>query len=186
MKILVTGFKPFLGADTNPSEGLALRLSQSFSAVEALVLPVEFGRSFEVLQAHLAGKNYGFIILLGQAAGRMKISFEKIALNWLQTEHPDEAGRFFETGEINAGEKLALMSSFEIDRIYSLLKAENLPVEISFSAGTFVCNELYYRTLSEVKNTKAVFIHVPLVRDMEMAQQYAILDRIISELLLER
>lgn len=162
MKILVTGFKPFLGEKINPSEMLALELAQNFVEVEALILPVEFGKSFEILKKHLIENSYDYLISIGQASGRSKIGFEKVGLNWVQTEHQDESGHTPQTGKITEGE-LALMSVFPVDEMYQKLKNNRFPVEISFSAGTFVCNEFYFRVLNEFKNLKSVFVHVPLI-----------------------
>jgi pyroglutamyl-peptidase len=161
MKILVTGFMPFLGEKINPSEMLANELAQNFPEVTSLILPVEFKKSFEVLKSHLKNNTYDYIVSLGQASSRSKISLEKIALNWIQSEHKDESGNQPKPGKINEG-PLALMTEIQIDNIYQKLKAENYPIEISFSAGTYVCNELYFRELSELK-TNSVFIHVPLI-----------------------
>jgi pyroglutamyl-peptidase len=164
MKILVTGFKPFLGEAINPSEMLALELSQSEENVESLILPVEFQNSFKFLKSNLDQNDLpDFLIMIGQASGRKNMCFEKMGLNWVQTNHRDEAGFQPKTGTINPDGALALTSQFPIDEAYLHLRQQNLPVEISFSAGAFVCNDLYYRVLSEYKNLKAVFIHVPLL-----------------------
>lgn len=184
MKILVTGFKPFLGAETNPSEILALRSAEIFSEVDFVVLPVEFANSFKVLKNQLIQQEYDFLIMLGQAAGRTRICFEKIGLNWIQTEHQDEAGHLPRTGSIHHGEPLALMSVFPVDQVYLKLKNKNLPVDISFSAGAFVCNDLYYRVLRDFKGLKAVFIHVPLTKDLSLKDQFNVLSSVINELLL--
>lgn len=165
MKILVTGFKPFLGESLNPSEMLAQDLQKNFPEVMSLTLPVEFENAFLKLHEHLKIYQYSYIILLGQASGRSKIGFEKIALNWQQTEHADEAGYKPNTGEILLGEKLALMSLFDVDTAVNKLKQEKKPVEISFSAGTYVCNDLYYRTLSQFNELKIVFVHVPMIKE---------------------
>ena len=162
MKILVTGFKPFLGEKINPSEMLAAELAKNFSEVTSLLLPVEFGKSFDILKNHLKDNTYDYLISIGQASGRNKICFEKIGLNWVQTEHKDESGSLPPQGNIANG-PLAVMSEFPIEEVYKHLKAEQFPVEISFSAGTFVCNDLYFRTLNEFKNLNSVFVHVPLI-----------------------
>jgi len=162
MKILVTGFKPFLGEKINPSEMLANELAENFKEVSALILPVEFKSSFEVLKNHLRQHHYDYVISLGQASGRTKIGFEKIGLNWVQTENKDEAGTKPVTGPI-AEAPLAIMSQFPVDEVFLKLKEDHLPVEISFSAGTYVCNDLYFRTLNEFKSLKTVFVHVPLI-----------------------
>lgn len=165
MKILVTGFKAFLGEQLNPSELLALELDKNFLFVSSLVLPVEFSGSFDVLKDHLNNNQYDFVIMLGQAAGRTKISLEKVALNWVQTENKDESGKMPETGKIFNNEVLALMSQFPVDHVYAELKKAGYPVEISFSAGTYVCNDLYYRMCSAFPSVRSVFIHVPLIAE---------------------
>jgi pyroglutamyl-peptidase len=92
MKILVTGFMPFLGEKINPSEMLANELAQNFPEVTSLILPVEFKKSFEVLKSHLKNTTYDYIVSLGEASRRSKIRLEKIDLNWIQSEHKDESG----------------------------------------------------------------------------------------------
>lgn len=179
-KILVTGFKPFLGADTNPSELLSTELSKNIPGVCSLILPVEFGKAFDLLDSHLQNHHYDHVLMLGLANGRKKIGFEKIGLNWVQTEHQDEAGQMPNPGPLAPELPLALMSPVTIEDYCLTLRTENYAVEISFSAGTFVCNELYFRVLSNFPKLNAVFIHVPSAQEMEMPQQQKIFTRIIE------
>lgn len=183
MKIVVTGFRPFLGATSNPSEDLARKLALLFPEVRSHVLPVEFGHSFELLRLYLQHDKPDFIVMLGQAAGRSRICFEKIGLNWVQSEHPDEAGRHLSAGSILDAQPLALMTEFPVDRIVDVLKKENLPVEISFSAGAFVCNDLYFRVLAEFADKNPLFIHLPVVADLAFDVQLNVLKIALSELL---
>lgn len=170
MQILVTGFKPFLGEKINPSEKLASALACEFSYVESMILPVEFSKSFEFLKSEIEKSKPNYVIMLGQASGRKNICFEKVGLNWIQTEHPDEAGVTPKSGKILVDVDLALMTEFPVEQIFLKLKQAELPVEISFSAGTFVCNDLYFRTLNEFKGIKAVFVHVPLLPEQMKAE----------------
>lgn len=163
MKILISGFKPFLGQKINPSQKIALDLQDRFADVVSLILPVEYKQSFWLLEREIQNVEPDFVIMIGQAAGRTNVCFEKVGLNWVQSRHADEAGVKPAFGAIEANEPLALMTPFPVDEHYEKLKAKNLPVEISFSAGAYVCNDLYFRILNEFKNLKAVFIHVPLV-----------------------
>lgn len=195
MKILVTGFRPFLGEVINPSEILALELSKT-CAVESCILPVEFSEAYRHLDRYIQQAHYDYILMLGQAAGREAICFEKIALNWIQTDSADEAGHLPSSGPVLAERPLALMSPFPIDQIYQKLKAENQPVKISFSAGTYVCNEIYYKMLDSHSAMNPVFIHVPLIREqvnshqirpfLDKDRQLDIMKKIISELRLGR
>jgi pyroglutamyl-peptidase len=166
MKILVTGFNPFLGQTLNPSQRLATELENDFSAnVESLILPVEFKTSSDYLFKNKTLNEYDHVLLIGQATGRSKVGFEKVALNWVQTEHRDEAGFRPNPGPIDPSAETALLSQFPIDNIVHYLKSKDLNVEISFSAGTFVCNELYFRCVQKHPKTSIVFIHVPMIEE---------------------
>jgi pyroglutamyl-peptidase len=188
MKILLTGFKAFLGEKLNPSEILC----QSFSEARSLVLPVEFSKAYIVLKDHLLQNNYDYVIMLGQAAGRHCISMEKIALNWVQTQNKDESGYKPPTGKIKETEPLALMTKFPIDDVYSKVKKKHTNIEISFSAGTYVCNELYFQVCSDFRDLKSIFIHVPLIKEqvssdnmrpyLELSEQKEILSEILKSL----
>lgn len=162
-KILVTGFKPFLGEPINPSEKLANKLSQIFDNVESIILPVEFRRSFEILDEKINSSNPDCLVMIGQAAGRKNICLEKVGLNWVQTERADESGFIPQSGKILPNVELALMTRFPVDQTFLELKKLVHPVEISFSAGTFVCNDLYFRVLNEYKTRPSIFVHVPLL-----------------------
>jgi pyroglutamyl-peptidase len=188
MKILLTGFKAFLGEKINPSEILC----ESFLGISSLVLPVEFSRAYEVLKVYLLNNKYDYVIMLGLAAGRSKVSLEKIALNWVQTDSADESGFKPKTKKINDLKPLALMSNFPIDEVFSKVKSKHSNIEISFSAGTYVCNELYFQVCSEFEDLKSVFIHLPLIKDqissenkrpyLELDEQKEILSEIIKSL----
>lgn len=192
MKILVTGFKPFLKEKINPSEKLANQLKQVFDHVESLILPVEFENSFEILKKKIEEIKPDHVIMMGQASGRQNVCLEKIGLNWIQSEHKDEAEILPKTGRIIPDVELALMTSFPVDAIFLHLKKAQLPVEISFSAGSYVCNDLYFRVLNYFKNIKAVFVHVPLMPEqlkheddrpsLEFASQFEVLRSLISSL----
>jgi pyroglutamyl-peptidase len=169
VKILVTGFKPFLGEKINPSEFIVNHIQENYSEFCVLVLPVEFKTAFEILKTQIKNQKPDYVIMLGQASGRKNISFEKIGLNWIQSLHSDESGYVPAAGAIQNDQPLALMTKFPVDQIYQKLKLNNQPVEISFSAGTYVCNELYFKVLSEFSELKAVFIHVPLLPEQIVA-----------------
>jgi pyroglutamyl-peptidase len=53
------------------------------------------------------------------------------------------------------------MTKFPINELQDFLDKKEYPVKMSFSAGTYVCNNLYYKVLTEYPNLKSIFIHVP-------------------------
>lgn len=167
MKILISGFKPFLGESLNPSERLVQKIQKKYSTLSTIVLPVEFESAFKYLKNKIQETSPDIVIMLGQAAGRKNICLEKIALNWRQSIQPDESGYIPETTFIQSDRELATMTHFPVDVVAQQLKKQGHPIEISFSAGTYVCNDLYFKTLTEFPNIKSIFIHVPLLPEQQ-------------------
>src|SRR5271163_3331565 len=88
--ILLTGFAPFGGARINPSWEVAERLhAQTFSGatVNALRLPVHCARAAKAVTDAIAQMKPAAVLGLGQAAGRLGLSLEQVALN-LADERP--------------------------------------------------------------------------------------------------
>lgn len=172
-RILVTGFLPFLGESINPSEILLEHIKRDFAVsgnVDTLLLPVSFQQSYGKLEAQLNQRPYDFIFMLGQAGGRDKVCFERVALNWNETSKPDEDGYVPPQDRIDADDEPAFFTGLPLTEIVMKLKAKNLPASVSLSAGGYVCNFLYFKLLQKIRNdekfakapkTMAMFIHVP-------------------------
>ncbi|GIL16507.1 MAG: pyrrolidone-carboxylate peptidase [Oligoflexia bacterium] len=191
--ILLTGFEPFLGETVNPSKEL---LGFYFSALDihTLSLPVSYQKSFLVLKEKLSHQSYDHIIMLGQAGGRTSVSLERVALNWMDSEFSDEEGQVFcETKILDQGRE-AHFSSYPLREWYRLARQENLPIQISNSAGAFVCNSLSYQVGQHIADmqmkTKWLFVHVPFLPEqgekknepsMELIQMKTCLDFILSQ-----
>ncbi len=162
MRILITGFEPFLDHQENISEVLAKRFQRQSlfqnSDHHILLLPVEFQRAFDVLNEHLSQQTYDFIFQMGLAANRTKISMERVGLNWVETSQADNAGVIPARGFIDPFSDKALFSTMPWSDIFPLLSEKD--VEISFSAGTYVCNDLYFRTLNWIKKSHCLQTHV--------------------------
>lgn len=194
MSILVTGFLPFLGEKLNPSQ-LLLQSCQNIAGVDTLLLPVSYSEATRVLREHLEKKSYDSVVMLGQAGGREKISLERIAINWQETLHADETGvrpparRLHENAEEDA-----YFSSLPLEKIFARLESLKIPVEISFSAGAFVCNAVFFEAahLLDGSKTRCGFIHIPYLPEqvldkpdkpsMPLAQMQSALAAIISEI----
>jgi len=174
---LLTGFQPFLGETINPSQILVQSLAQEQSWSE-LILPVSYQRAFEVLEADLAGRSdLKFLLMLGQAGGRRKIGLEKLALNIEHAEAADEDGDRAQERNILSGAPGLLLNELPLNLWKAELVKKSLPVELSHSAGTFVCNSVYFKALnwlgqkSEANlrtpketaqvNVNCLFVHVP-------------------------
>lgn len=168
--ILVSGFKPFLNEKINPSELLVEKLKVNYQDIKSVVLPVEFDRAYVELQKQIEQVKPKFVIMFGQAGGRPNVCLEKIALNWNQTKSADESKFVPQTGRISDGE-LALMSTFQVDDLAAFLADRRLKTEISFSAGAFVCNNLYFKVLKNNPLIQSIFIHVPFLPEQGLTHQ---------------
>ena len=161
MKLLITGFEPFLGEKINPS-GLLPEKLKADPNVETLLLPVSFQRASAMLLDHVAKHGpFGAVLMLGQAGGRSKVSMERVALNWIETEHPDEDGFKPERGAIDGIEETAFFSEMPLEDWRAEIAALGLPIEISLSAGGYVCNDLYFKMRRDLVGTPCLFVHVP-------------------------
>lgn len=148
----------------NPSE-LLLKSLHGMPQVDTLLLPVSFNEAFERLQQHLQRQSpYDALLLLGQAGGRSKISLERIAINWRESKSADNSGLAADPGHLiqTQGEN-AYFSTLPLEEMKQALEALQIPVEISFSAGAYVCNDLFYRAAAHFakSSTSCGFIHVP-------------------------
>ncbi len=174
MKILVTGFAPFLGDPVNPTAKLIERgFSAAGAEITTALLPVSYSRSVLELGSLLQKNFWDWIVLLGQARGRSRICLERVALNWVDSQFPDEDGQTLREMQIAATEPPARFTKVEVGRFARELQREGHPVEVSLSAGAYVCNSLYFHALGKTQ-TPCVFIHVPLCELNQIAGQPAL------------
>ncbi len=166
MKTLVTAFEPFGNISTNCTE-LVLRELELNLDVDTLLLPVEHIECFSKLMNKIEKNTYDNIILLGQASMRKRISIERVALNIYDFPIQDNSGNQIIDQRIIEDEENALFSTLPIKEILNDLKLRGIDSEISNSAGTYICNELFFKGLNLVKNTKTRlgFIHLPLAEE---------------------
>ncbi len=115
-------------------------------------------------------KDYDAIINTGISPGRNAISVEKIALNW-QDDMKDEDGLSARVGRIVKDAPDGLFSRLQTEEILHSLRSAKIPSELSFLAGTFVCNKIFYYSLYYTK-AKAGFIHFPLDSESSFDGRY--------------
>lgn len=167
-RVLVTGFEPFGQSKLNPSQLLVEALtSEDLPGVElsALVLPVEFDRASEILLKEVAQISPDFVISFGQAEGRSGITPEKIAINLDHARIADNSGDQRQDSVIDELGNDGYFSTLPVNQIVEAIKSVGVESELSLSAGTFVCNHIFYKLQKELSNSsiKSGFIHIPLV-----------------------
>jgi pyroglutamyl-peptidase len=168
--ILLTGFEPFGGETTNPSWEIARALDGwvcEGRVVRTALLPCVFGDALLRLDDALAAARPELVLCLGQAGGRAEISIERAALNVDDARMPDNLGRQPIDAEVVAGGPTAYFSTLPIKALARDLRAAGVAAAVSNTAGTFVCNHVFYAlmhrlaTLPELARSRGGFVHVP-------------------------
>jgi pyroglutamyl-peptidase len=169
--ILVTGFEPFGGEAVNPSalvaQALHRRMIDGVPVIGA-VLPCVFGTALEVLRALLDQHRPSLVLALGLAAGRSGFSLERIAINIDDARIPDNAGAQPIDTPVLAGAPAAYFSTLPVKAMVAALRAAGHPAELSQSAGTFVCNHVFYglqHALRTRRTARSGFMHLPLLAE---------------------
>ncbi len=149
-RAVVAGFEPFGGNAVNPSERMAKLLEDAAPAgvlVAARTLPVAYGRAFAPLAEALDGGRVRAALLLGLAAGRKQIEFERFAVNWRGGADPDNDGVVVSGEKIDPAGPAAYFASAPVDDLVAACRAAGAPSAASSHAGTFLCNQVFYQAL---------------------------------------
>ena len=169
MEILVTGFDPFGGSSINPAWEAVKRLDGKVldgqHTVHALMIPTVRYESLAAIKRGIEQFDPLLVIAVGQAGGRMAITPERAAINCDDFRIPDNKG-FQPIDEMIVPDgPAAYFSTLPIKRIVMRLTAAGIPAQVSNSAGTFVCNHVFYGLMDfmqkEGKGRRGGFIHVP-------------------------
>ncbi len=170
--ILLTGFEPFNGAATNPSWQAVSRIAAHWDRPETLItaeLPVAFGATGDAMRALLAEHRPDLVVAAGLANGRGQITPERVAINIDDARIPDNTGRRVIDRPIVAGGPAGYFSSLPIKAIIAALREREIPASVSNSAGTFLCNDVFYVLMDEITrsypDTRGGFVHVPLATE---------------------
>lgn len=171
MNILITGFEPFDGQTINPSIEILNRIQNNYNHVYIykLIVPTVFNESIEVVCKKVDEIHPDIVLMLGQAGGRKEISIERVAINIDDANIPDNRGIKPIDSVIMKNGQPAYFSSLPIKKMMNILRENNLPAQISNSAGTYVCNHLMYGVLNHIDSKKlnilAGFVHVPFIHE---------------------
>ncbi|KQP18505.1 pyroglutamyl-peptidase I [Pseudorhodoferax sp. Leaf267] len=165
--VLVTGFEPFDQDLVNPSWEVARALegaSIAGATVRAVQLPCVFGLGAERLLEALHTLRPQLVVGLGLAGGRSDWQPERVAINCNDARILDNAGQQPIDTAVVPGGPAAYFSSLPIKAIVQALRAAGLPAAVSNSAGTFVCNHVFYALMHALATQPGVrggFVHVP-------------------------
>ena len=172
-KILVTGFEPFATSSLNPSAEIVKALKGD--DLVTAILPVVYGQASSQLRELIDLHKPSAVLCLGQAEGRSEMMPERIAINLDNARIADNAGNQPLEQRIIADGPDGHFSTLPIEKMVASMKAAGIPASISLSAGTFVCNHIFYVLQDYLKDSsiKSGFMHVPLMD--EQRKEYSTL-----------
>ena len=181
-RVLLTGFEPFSGLDINESSEVVKIISNAgLQDIEIIssVLSVDEGgteSSLDILKA----MEFDAVIHLGLSRNSEKILLERFATNMISMELPDNSGRMVKKSKIlkNASERIeTTVSIHNFDEEFE----HDKDVQWSCSAGSYVCNETYFKTLSALSNSNIpiLFIHLPKMSEISLNKQVEVVSRAI-------
>lgn len=167
-KILMTGFEPFGGESINPAleavkllDGVVL----NNGIIVAHQVPVTRFKAIEVVIEAIKYHQPDYVITVGQASGRAAITPERIAINIDDFRIADNDGNQPIDQPIIMNGPNAYFSTLPIKAITQALQQQGIPCQVSNTAGTFVCNHLFYGVQHYLRYTQIGhgFIHIPLL-----------------------
>lgn len=204
--VLLSAFEPFGGADHNPSQAVVEELTRRAGnnqltaereegsghggvVVIPALLPVEFNTAGDMLRTLIEKHSPTVVIAVGLAAGTEEIRLERVGLNLRDARIPDNAGAQPAGEPIVPGGANALFSTLRLKSACQRIAAAQIPVRLSLSAGSYVCNDVLYTLLHHIAtnalDTRGGFVHVPQLGGTDAAvtveQAAAAVDLLIAE-----
>ena len=163
-RILLTGFQPFHKASSNPSQAIVEALRSEPNLVTR-ILPVIFGRAADEICSVIDETRPEYVLALGQAEGRKEITPERVAINIDDARIPDNDGNQPRESVIKSQGPAAYFSTLPISEMVSSMQSANVSASISNTAGTFVCNHIFYAMQHHCRdlNIRSGFMHLPVM-----------------------
>lgn len=178
--ILITGFEPFttgkgFQVDVNPTAEIATGVASQDPKLASAILPVSFADTKSNLLALFDSQKPKAWIGLGYAPHRTTLDIEAIAINKEHAPHGDNVGDSPCNRAIIENAPLAYQTKLNLSRAQETLSGLSVPVQTSFHAGTYLCNQVFYLGCHHTQTSPyleiAGFIHVPPMQDFKLFEQ---------------
>lgn len=171
--LLVTGFGPFPGAPSNPTQQLVARLARlrrpATAAVRLVthILRTSYAAVDQQLPLLVEKHQPDAIVMFGVAGRSKAIRIETLARNRVTRVYPDIDRRIPQATSIGPGEG-PRRGQAPFMRLAAAVRASGLAVRLSRDAGTYLCNYGYWHALEQRSRGASprlvVFVHVPNMR----------------------
>lgn len=171
MKVLITGFQPFGGESINPAYEAIRRLPKTIEGASVITkeIPVVFREGSRAVREAIQKEQPDVVICVGQAGGRNGITPEFVGINYQDAPIPDNQGNQPISEAIEPEGPSAYFTKLPVKAMVAAMKKEGIPAAISYSAGTYVCNDVMYQLLYDIDHEfprlRGGFIHVPYAEE---------------------
>ena len=153
--MLITAFEPFGPWERNTSEDVGRAVADAVGA-ELLVLPVDLMLAPPRLIEGLAGHDTALCLGLHGRARALRV--ERVGINVADFEVPDNAGHMAASQPLDVAGPDARLSSVDVRGLVAAMRQAGVTADVSNSAGTYLCNAVYFTALQRVR---ALFVHLP-------------------------
>lgn len=137
------------------------------------ILPVETAGVRERLERAIQESGAEIIVSLGQAGGRTAVALERVAVNLLDFEQPDNAGVMHTKSPICRNGPDARIANLPFEHIMQRWAEDGIPGYVSNSAGAYICNQVLYEALGLAEVATAplavAFVHLPYLPEQAVA-----------------
>ncbi|MBY8885669.1 pyroglutamyl-peptidase I [Streptomyces sp. PTM05] len=172
IRVLLTGFEPFGGDTVNPSwqaVSAVAALPPDGLDVTAVRLSCVFGTALDELRAAVERVDPALVICVGQAGGRPDLTVERVAVNLDDARIPDNEGGQPLDQPVVPGGPAAYFATLPVKACVLAARSAGVPASVSYSAGTFVCNHVFYGLAhliaTERPRLRGGFVHLPYAPD---------------------
>ncbi len=181
IRLLATGFGPFPGAPSNPTQMLMEHLNAqqwhpNGAHLFSETLPTQWSGASLALERHVQDLGPDAVVLFGLAAGARVIRIERRAQNHARFDRPDAVGICWAGPKLAPGSGAEHLTQFAIAPIVRAVRARGVAAALSRDCGDYVCNATYFSALSQNASglvPPALFIHLPLPAEIARKQGLA-------------
>jgi len=166
--VLVTGFGPFGGEPINPAlEAIKMLDGRIIGDCRIVTreLPVTRFEAIDAIVKFRQDIDPVLVLAVGQAGGRLEITPERVAINVDDYRIPDNGGFQPIDEPIIKDAPAAYWSTLPIKAMVVAMRKAGIPASVSNSAGTFVCNHLFYGLMHHLSQSggkvRGGFVHIP-------------------------
>ncbi len=172
MRVLLTGFEPFDGRNTNASEQIARAVAADPPEgieLHVAILPVTDAEGPATVLHAIEQVQPDAVISMGEAAGYDAMHLERFGHNLRDYRIPDNAGVQIRDEPIEPDGPSAYDARLPLRAIEAAITQIGIPAQVTRDAGAFLCNQVLYTLLHHAATRRpdllAGFIHVPLLTE---------------------